>query len=488
MSRVLNTKLKGYALIEFWVMTCCIIGAYLLSLLSFVDVINGQQHLNTREIGLRSVPLLFSYLIVFIFYLSICFYLSPAFESDNEAAAKSTPIILFFMGICYLAGVINMYFAVLLALKILSLFFKRNTDNKGNNLHYEIALLVASWILLSFITTLYLPVPFLFGCYVNFDVLMGILVYLYAVNFLCPHAAVKKRPGVYYWGYMFLLAILSTIVIYLTCLCFKTNASINSKPIGALYIIMGTDENVETITILNFFTQLLIIAPLARAVYKSRTTKASEEIKTLKTELEKSDASLNFLKSQINPHFLFNALNTLYATALQEKADRTSEGIQNLGDMMRFMLEENTQDKILLERDIDYLRNYILLQKLRIENSPEIVIDVQISDYKGELMIAPMLLIPFVENAFKHGISLQNPSHIKVTLQIDQNTLYFDVHNSIHIRTENDPEKSRSGIGLENVKQRLVLLYPQKHDLVIHQNGKEFYIHLTLELADQTKN
>jgi LytS/YehU family sensor histidine kinase len=93
-----------------------------------------------------------------------------------------------------------------------------------------------------------------------------------------------------------------------------------------------------------------------------------------------------------------------------------------------------------------------------------------------------MLLIPFVENAFKHGISLQNPSHIKVTLQTDGNTLYFDVHNSIHIRHDNDPEKGQSGIGLDNVKQRLALLYPNRHDLVIRENAKEFFIHLTVQL------
>ena len=93
-----------------------------------------------------------------------------------------------------------------------------------------------------------------------------------------------------------------------------------------------------------------------------------------------------------------------------------------------------------------------------------------------------MLLIPFVENAFKHGISQLNPSHIKVTLQTSGNTLYFDVHNSIHIRNDNDPERGQSGIGLENVKQRLTLLYPGRHELIIRKNAKEFFIHLTIQL------
>jgi two-component system LytT family sensor kinase len=224
-----------------------------------------------------------------------------------------------------------------------------------------------------------------------------------------------------------------------------------------------------------------ITTPLCWVIYNYRS-KNKSEISFLKKQLGKSDASLSFLQSQINPHFLFNALNTLYGTALQENAERTGEGIQKLGDMMRFMLHENVQDKISLTRDIDYLENYIALQKLRTSKSADIVIDTQIDEQLNNYQITPMLLIPFVENAFKHGISLQHPSHIKVTLQTKGNKLYFDVHNSIYIKSDNDPEKLKSGIGLENVKQRLSLLYPGKHELIIRESAKEFFIHLTLEL------
>jgi LytS/YehU family sensor histidine kinase len=94
-----------------------------------------------------------------------------------------------------------------------------------------------------------------------------------------------------------------------------------------------------------------------------------------------------------------------------------------------------------------------------------------------------MLLIPFVENAFKHGISFREVSHIKVTLEIKNNTLYFDVYNSKHARQENDPEKDKSGVGLENVKQRLKLLYPGKHELILRETSKEFFVHLTIQLS-----
>lgn len=249
-----------------------------------------------------------------------------------------------------------------------------------------------------------------------------------------------------------------------------------------LAMILSRPEPVLIILGVSAAFQLFAVAPFSWITYKRRMA-GTAELNTLKTALGTSTANLDFLRSQINPHFLFNALNTLYGTALQENADRTGEGIQRLGDMMRFMLQENMHEKILLTREIDYLNNYISLQKLRTQTSPDIVIDVQIEDHILGLQIAPMLLIPFIENAFKHGISLRERSHIKITLQTKENTLYFDVHNSIHTRADNDPEKGKSGIGLLNVKQRLKLLYNNKHELIVRENATEFFIHLTLQLA-----
>ncbi len=241
-------------------------------------------------------------------------------------------------------------------------------------------------------------------------------------------------------------------------------------------------EDVATaITAFNIFVQFLITAPLSWILFK-RHIKGKEELYILKNQLGKSNANLDFLRSQINPHFLFNALNTIYGTAIQEKAERTSEGIEKLGDMMRFMLQENMQDKISLAREIDYLKNYIDLQRLRTDVNPNIQISTNIQEPDITYQIAPMLLIPFVENAFKHGISFREPSHIKVTLEIKNNKIYFDVDNSKHIRPEADPEKDKSGIGLENVKQRLKLLYPNKHELIISDTGKGFFVHLAINV------
>ena len=204
-----------------------------------------------------------------------------------------------------------------------------------------------------------------------------------------------------------------------------------------------------------------------------------EEKKQLQTQVFKKSAELDTLRTQINPHFLFNALNTLYAVALKENADKTSTGIQKLGDMMRFMLHENHQDRIPVSKEIEYLENFIDIQRMRLDESHEIEIRVNIQPLNHEIYIAPMLLNPFVENAFKHGISFRKPSWIYITLTFDANKLYFKVHNSLHPKQENDTEKHSSGIGLENVKKRLELIYPQRYSLDIQQSEQDYFVALT---------
>jgi LytS/YehU family sensor histidine kinase len=247
-------------------------------------------------------------------------------------------------------------------------------------------------------------------------------------------------------------------------------------------LITRNEDVASALSGFNMAFQCLVTVPVSWIVFK-RMIKGNEEIYALKKQLGQTHANFDFLRSQINPHFLFNALNTIYGTAIQEKAERTSESVEKLGDMMRFMLQENMQDKIALSREIDYLNNFISLQKLRTDPNPIINIEATIEQPVQTAYIAPMLLIPFVENAFKHGISFREPSHIRVSLELRDRTLYFDVYNSRHLRPENDPEKDRSGIGLNNVKQRLQLLYPKKHELIIRENAKDFFVHLTIQLT-----
>ncbi|MBO9198695.1 MULTISPECIES: sensor histidine kinase [Niastella] len=226
---------------------------------------------------------------------------------------------------------------------------------------------------------------------------------------------------------------------------------------------------------------LLAVVPLSWLLYQQRKNQILQ-LKGMETALAKSDANLQMLRSQINPHFLFNALNTLYATALQHDSERTAEGIQQLGDMMRFMLEDNTKEFIPMEKEMDYLKNYISLQKLRVLSSPEIRIEENLEEVRCQHLVAPMLFIPFVENAFKHGISGKERSWIFIKMECSDKELLFEVRNSIHRRV--DLEAGRTGIGLQNVKGRLSLLYPQQHELLIQEKDNEFIVRLHLKIQN----
>ena len=293
----------------------------------------------------------------------------------------------------------------------------------------------------------------------------GIIFYWYSFHYLMPQAIGKRNPFRNYLGKGLVFLILTSVPVILITLMLSRNEEL------ALSFGMG-----------NALVQLFFTLPLSWFLFK-RYLKNNEELYLLQRELGQSHANIDFLRSQINPHFLFNALNTIYGTAIEEKAERTSEGIEKLGDMMRFMLHENMQERISLSRELDYLNNYISLQKLRTDINPDIKIETYIEQPVTTVLISPMLLIPFVENAFKHGISLRESSQIKISLELKDKVLYFDVFNTKHPKPEHDPEQNKSGIGLINVKQRLKLQYPNRHELVIRETAKDFFVHLTLQLS-----
>ena len=241
-------------------------------------------------------------------------------------------------------------------------------------------------------------------------------------------------------------------------------------------------DYVFAVMVIVYAVQVVVVLPVSWWIYRTRHQKAVA-FQGLQKALNHSEAGLDFLRWQINPHFLFNALNTLYGTALNEKATATGEGIQKLGDMMRFMLHENIQESIPLDKEIAYLQNYIVLQRLRTQGSPDILIEVNINETNCEHEIAPMLLIPFVENAFKYGVSQRNRSRISVSLSCTADKIYFDVYNTVHPNRSTDVENDSMGIGLNNVRQRLALLYKGRHELSIRETGTEFFVHLTIQIV-----
>lgn len=249
--------------------------------------------------------------------------------------------------------------------------------------------------------------------------------------------------------------------------------------IFGIFLIWSVNARYQTNTppFIIFASMALYIASMAIAYIRKNQQKQQQ---ALQTEVSTQSAELSNLRSQINPHFLFNALNSLYALALKENSEQTANGIQKLGDMMRFILHENNHERIQVKSEIEYLYNYVEIQRMRLDENQDIEIRVNIQEPERDIAIAPMLLNPFIENAFKHGISFQNPSWIYITLTMDADSIYFKVHNSFRKPTGLNPEARMGGIGLENVKKRLELIYPNKHVLDIQKSDTDFFVALTL--------
>jgi len=193
---------------------------------------------------------------------------------------------------------------------------------------------------------------------------------------------------------------------------------------------------------------------------------------------EKSEAELNFLKSQINPHLLFNSLNAIYFL-IDKQNVAARQSLLQFSDLLRYQLYDCNADRIEIEKEVTYLQDYIKLQRIRKDQSYEIQMNIgpEVSGFQ----ITPLLLIPFVENAFKH-ISHHHDrrNYVQVDLSRDNGVLHFRVENS---RERQQGSGSGGGIGLNNVKRRLALLYPEKHELKIRDNDATFTVSLTLNLS-----
>jgi len=200
----------------------------------------------------------------------------------------------------------------------------------------------------------------------------------------------------------------------------------------------------------------------------------------LRTELimEKQSGELALLRSQINPHFLFNTLNNIYSL-VYKKSDDAPEAVMKMSSIMRYMLYDATTDKVLLEKEIEYLKSFIELEKLRIRHKDFVALNIS-GNVEGRT-IAPMLLIPFVENAFKHGSRNATNPGIRINLIIEPQQIRFDVSNQVRKNATGTKDQG-GGIGLTNIRRRLNLLYPGKHQLEINSDESSFNIQLTLKI------
>lgn len=200
----------------------------------------------------------------------------------------------------------------------------------------------------------------------------------------------------------------------------------------------------------------------------------NEKIKNL-IKTQKINAELSFLKTQLNPHFLFNTLNSIYSLA-NKKSDDTTEAIITLSELMRYMIYETNKEFVTLQNEIDYIKNFISLQNLRLKDSSGVRFNVR---GKLDYNIEPLLLISFIENAFKFGTDYTGKTNINIEIKVEDDILSLRVSNFISLKEKNN---LGSGIGIENIKNRLNILYHNSHTLNIDESDKLFKVELLLKL------
>lgn len=196
-----------------------------------------------------------------------------------------------------------------------------------------------------------------------------------------------------------------------------------------------------------------------------------------RAERDKLDAELSYLKAQINPHFLFNTLNSIYSLAIT-RSEHTPTAVVKLSEMMRYVTTEAHNDKVLLQKEIDYVHNYVDLQNIRLGQT--VKVNFSVTGEPGQRRIAPLIMIPFVENAFKYGVNPEEESEIVISIKISHDKLTMFVKNKI-VKVDYS-EEYKSGHGMDNVSQRLKMGYPGRHKLNFGRFENDYLVNLEIDL------
>jgi sensor histidine kinase YesM len=302
--------------------------------------------------------------------------------------------------------------------------------------------------------------PIIFGTIIN-----AILFYFNAL-YLIPRYILAEK----YRVYIFLLLAIYLIMVMVNSMVdhffFISYYSSEKEPLWSGLII-------------NLISKLFILSlSLGYGFTKIWIRKEKSRQRLIEDKLH---AELKILKAQIDPHFLFNTLNMAYASAIKSDDIHTADIVEKLAVLMRYVIYESNGDSVALEKDINYIENYIDLQLQRL--SPDISDNIRCNikgDWQG-YQIAPMILIPFIENVFKHGIRLDEKSGIHIDLHVHSGLLVLETRNARKINGDSS-DFSNSGIGLDNVKKRLQILYPNRHKLEIETTGDLYHSRLELKL------
>lgn len=313
-------------------------------------------------------------------------------------------------------------------------------------------------------------------------IILGLLVIAFYVNslVLVPKFVLKSRTGLYFLIVTCIVAIILLLNIY-------TDEWLNIHQLmDAAFHKKGPPKHRGGGGGRDHYWDFALLAMSALVLGISTSITAIQKWqkdKQLHQEMEQARVSseLSFLKAQINPHFFFNTLNNIYALTHVD-AEVSRKAIHQLSRMMRYVLYDTQNATTMLSQEIAFIKDYISLMELRLTDV--VKIDFSAPAALRDMAIAPMIFLPFIENAFKHGVSATQPSYINITVTQKDSVIELNVVNTI-IKEQNTNLEEGNGIGLNNTKRRLDLLYPGKHTLLINESTVEnaYLVHLTLDLA-----
>lgn len=270
--------------------------------------------------------------------------------------------------------------------------------------------------------------------------------------------------------YSFYTLVFSTYLIIITiigCFIFLSNMQIaQMPPMSRNYIFI--------LILVYLVVGLVSFVSLLNHNFKTISKNKELQNKILETQLQIKNQELYYLKKQIHPHFLFNTLNTIYGFALKQSKD-TPEIILKLSNLLDYILYQVNKPKVSLKEEVLHIKEYIELEKIRFQDT--LKVDFKSDIISEEIEVAPMLLIPFVENAFKHGSLIDGFLTVEITISLNENQFEFSIKNTV---LENDENLNIEGIGLENIKKRLSLLYKNNHQLQIENRDNWFIINLKI--------
>ena len=299
----------------------------------------------------------------------------------------------------------------------------------------------------------------------------------FVVYYLIPQYLLLKK----YWLfilYCIYTLIISTYLILMTILAsliFLSNLNFQQMP--------PMSKNYVFILILVYLVVLIVsFVNLLSHNFKTESENKELQNKILVTQLQIKDQELQYLKKQIHPHFLFNTLNTIYGLALKQ-SKRNPEIILKLSNLLDYILYQISKPKVTLKEEVSHIKEYFELEKIRFQDT--LIVSFTSDEIPDEIQIAPMLLIPFVENAFKHGSIIDGFLRVNIEIKIWKDNLSFRIKNTV---IKEATERDHHGIGIENIKKRLDLLYPNNHELKLEQSGIWYEAQLSISNINSTKN